>query len=104
MKIWILILMWVLAPGGCRLFFVAKNGDELKGGGVTFHVPTETSSATSGNDGIEFNGESVKAKTDGKTLSVNEKDYGALNSGDVVDLRTKGKVLVNGAERTPVEP
>jgi hypothetical protein len=73
-------------------------------GGVTLQVPTETSNSTSGNDGIEFNGESVKAKTDGKTLSVNEKDYGSLNPGDVVDLRKKGKVLVNGAERTPVEP
>jgi hypothetical protein len=57
-----------------------------------------------GPGGIEFNGESVKAKTDGKTLTVGGKDYGTLKSGDVVNLRAKGKILVNGVERSPVTP
>lgn len=46
----------------------------------------------------------MKAETDGKKLTVNGKDYGALSTGDTVDLREKGKVLVNGAERVPVTP
>jgi len=46
----------------------------------------------------------VKAETDGKTLTVNGEDYGALSTGDTVDLRGKGKVLVNGAERKPAAP
>ncbi|MCW1923345.1 hypothetical protein OKA05_12340 [Luteolibacter arcticus] len=100
----LLPLLAVVLLGSCKFKAVVSSGSELKGEGITFQVPDETSSSSSGSGGIEFNGESVKAKTDGKTLTVDDKDYGALKSGDVVDLREKGKVLVNGAERSPVTP
>jgi hypothetical protein len=88
----------------CKGKFFVSNGAELKGEGITFLVPTETSSSSSGTGGISFDGESVKADTDGKKLTVNGKDYGALSTGDIVDLREKSKVLVNGSERKPVTP
>jgi len=97
-------LLALLALSSCKFKAVVSTGTELKGEGITFQVPDETSSSSSGSGGIEFNGESVKAKTDGKTLTVDGKDYGALKAGDVVNLREKGKVLVNGAERSPVTP
>jgi hypothetical protein len=50
-------------------------------------VPTETSGSSQGDGGITFDGESVKAETDGKKLTVNGKDYGALSTGDKVDVR-----------------
>jgi hypothetical protein len=104
MKWSVLPLLAVLALGSCKFKATVSTGTELKGEGITFQVPDETSSSSSGTGGIEFNGESVKAKTDGKTLTVDGKAYGAMKPGDVVNLREKGKVLVNGAERSPVSP
>jgi len=100
----ILSLLVLSSLTACKIKGGVSNGAELKGEGVTFLVPTETSSASSGDGGITFDGESVKAETDGKTLTVNGEDYGALSTGDTVDLRGKGKVLVNGAERKPAAP
>jgi hypothetical protein len=104
-------MKWPLLPllaialfGSCKFKATVSGGTELKGEGITFQVPDETSSSSSGTGGIEFNGESVKAKTDGKTLTVDGKGYGALKAGDVVNLREKGKVLVNGTERSPATP
>ena len=97
-------LLAVLALGSCKFKAAVSMGTELKGEGITFQVPDETSSSSSGAGGIEFDGESVKAKTDGKTLTVGGKDYGTLKSGDVVNLREKGKILVNDVERSPVIP
>jgi len=102
---WSLIpLLAVVLLGSCKFKAFVSTGTELKGEGITFQVPSETSSSSEGTGGIEFNGESVKAKTDGKTLTVDGKDYGPLKTGDVVNLREKGKVLVNGTERAPVTP
>lgn len=88
----------------CKIKGIVSNGAELNGEEITFLVPTETSSSSSGSGGITFDGESVKAETNGKKLTVNGKDYGALSTGDKVDLREKGKVFVNGAERKPASP
>ncbi len=104
MKYLSISLLAVVLLGSCKFKASISSGTELKGEGITFQVPTESSSSSSGTGGIEFNGESVKAKTDGKTLTVDGKDYGTLKPGDVVNLREKGKVLVNGAERSPVTP
>ena len=105
MKTYILLSLLALSSlTACKFKGIVSNGAELNGEGITFLVPTETSSSSSGSGGITFDGESVKAKTDGKKLTVNGKDYGALSTGDKVDLREKGKVLVNGAERKSVSP
>lgn len=102
MKPYILLsLLALMSLSSCKFEASLSNGEELQGEGVTFLVPTETSSSSSGSGGISFDGESVKAKTDGEKLTVNGKDYGALSTGDTVDLREKGKVLVNGTERKP---
>jgi len=105
MKTYILLSLLALSSlTVCKFKGFVSNGAELTGEGITFLVPTETSSSSSGSGGITFDGESVKAETDGKKLTVNGKDYGALSTGDKVDLREKGKVLVNGVERIPVTP
>lgn len=104
MKWSLLPLLAIALLGSCKFKATVSTGTELKGGGITFQVPDETSSSSSGTDGIEFDGESVKAKTDGKTLTVDGKNYGALKAGDVVNLREKGKVLVNGSERSAATP
>ena len=98
------LLLSLLAFTSCKFKASISGGSELKGEGITFQVPTETSSSTEGTGGISYDGESVKAKTDGKTLTVDGKGYGDLKAGDVVNLREKGKVLVNGAERAPQTP
>ena len=97
MKITFTSIIMILLLSGCKFKASIRNGDELKGEGITFLVPTETSGSSQGTGGIAFDGKSVKAETDGKKLTVNGKNYGALSTGDKVDLREKGKVLVNGA-------
>jgi len=104
MKSLSIALLAVALLGSCKFKAIVSTGTELKGEGITFQVPSESSSSSSGTGGIEFNGESVKAKTDGKTLTVDGKAYGTLKAGDVVNLREKGKVLVNGVERSPATP
>jgi hypothetical protein len=105
MKLNILLpLIAFMSLTACKFKATVGNGQELKGEGITFLVPTENSSSSAGSGGISFDGESVKAETDGKKLTVNGNDYGVLSTGDTVDLREKGKVLVNGALRNPVVP
>ncbi len=105
MKHYILLSLFAfMSLTACKFKATVSNGQELKGEGITFLVPTETSSSSAGTGGISFDGKSVKAETDGKKLTINGKDYGVLTSGDTVDLREKGKVVVNGAERLPVVP
>lgn len=103
MKKYLLFLLLAASSlTACKFKAGISNGAELTGEGITFLVPTETSSSSSGSGGITFDGESVKAKTDGKTLTVNGANYGPLTTGDKVDLRTQGKVTVNGVVRDPV--
>jgi len=104
MKAIIQSIILILLLSGCKFRASLSHGDELKGEGITFLVPSETSGSSQGTGGITFDGKSVKAETDGKKLTVNGKDYGALSRGDKVDLREKGKVLVNGSERNPSSP
>lgn len=104
MKIKIHSIILILLLSGCKFNASLNSGEELKGEGITFLVPMETSSNSQGTGGITYNGKSVKAETDGKKLTVNGKDYGALTTGDQVDLREKDKVLVNRVERKPASP
>jgi hypothetical protein len=97
-------IILILLLSGCDFKASINSGEELKGEGITFLVPNETSSSSQVAGGITYNGTTVKAKTDGKKLTVDGKDYGALSTGDKVDFREKGKVLVNGTERKPATP
>ena len=80
------------------------NHEKLDGAGITFIVPVETSSSTHGSHGITYDGDSVTAETDGKTLTFGGVDYGPLNAGDIVDLSRRDAVRVNGTPRTPPSP
>jgi hypothetical protein len=104
MKIPVAAVLFVLSLSSCKFEAKLTTGSELKGEGITFLVPTESSSASQGTGGIQYEGDSVKASTDGKSLTVDGKNYGTVKAGDVVNLREKGKVLVNGAERPPAAP
>ncbi len=61
----------------------------------------ETSDATTGTPGITYQSERFSAETNGKTLTVNGKDYGALNKGDIVDFYEYPTIKVNGEIRRP---
>ena len=101
MKIRIQSIILMLMLSGCEFKASINSGEELNGEGITFLVPNETSSSSQGTGGITYDSVTVKAKTDGKKLTVDGKDYGTLSTGDKVDFREKGKVLVNGTERKP---
>lgn len=98
-----LVLAASLSLSGCKFEAGIINGEELTGEGITFLVPNESNSSTSGSGGITFDGDSVKAETDGKVLIVNGLNYGTLSLGDIVDLRSPGKVMVNSALRVPAK-
>lgn len=104
MKIAVAGIVLSLLLGSCEFKASVNSGEELKGEGITFIVPKETSSSSQGTGGISYASATVKAKTDGRKLMVDDKDYGPLASGDKVDFREKGKVLVNGTERKSVTP
>ncbi|RYD36285.1 MAG: hypothetical protein EOP86_06395 [Verrucomicrobiaceae bacterium] len=99
-----IILILFLFLSGCEFKTSFSSGEELKGEGITFVVPHETSSYSQGSGGITYSSATVEAKTDGKKLTVGGRDYGALSMGDKVDFREKGRVLVNGVERKPIAP
>ncbi len=84
---------------GCRVG-VNPGGQRFTGAGITFVVPLQTSEVNNGPFGIDYKSDKFNASTDGKTLLVNSKPYGALNPGDVVDFTELGAVRVNGAPRT----
>ena len=66
--------------------------------------PTEVMTSASGDGKFSYSSSSVNVSIDGGKLTVDGKDYGTSAAGDKVDLRNKGKVLVNGAERQAVAP
>ncbi len=74
----------------------------MESGGVTFLVPLETGFASDGDAGFNFDGETLKANTRGGILYVARKSYGSVRRGDVVDLTSHGKVLINGLEKHPL--
>ena len=90
------VLVAAILLFGCHV----PVGPRLTGAGVTFVVPLQTSQADHGSSGINYKSETFTASTDGKTLLVNGKGYGALKVGDVVDFTEPGVVKVNGAVRT----
>jgi len=80
---------------------------EFQVAGCTFTVPPEKSSSkitrSKSSDGkYSYISDSLTVEIDGLHLTVDGKKYGTFADGDKVDFRTKGKVLVNGAERKPV--
>lgn len=101
--IWVLVggVLLVSCSGGLNVKIGPK---ELKGGGITFLVPTETSSSSQLPGSISYRGQTVKAETNGNSLTINGKDYGKLTKGDVVDIRDVSNILVNGKKRNPVSP
>jgi hypothetical protein len=92
----LLLCASTLLLAGCEISFGAKR---VEGGGVTFLVPFENSQAQNGPGGINYKGDSVSARTNGRSLVVDENLYGDLRHGDVVDLTQRGVVKVNGVPR-----
>jgi len=101
LKAWAAASLLALVLAGCEVKVSSSDGKKYEGAGVTFVVPMETSSVQNGPTGIKYEGKSVKAVTDGKTLTVNGKNFGQLQTGDVVDLTAPGVVKVDGVERQP---
>ena len=80
---------------------VSGGGPHYTGAGVTFITRLESAKATYGTDGINYESDTLKAATDGKTLIVNGKSFGKVQPGDTVDFTDSGIVKVNGAVRRP---
>ena len=101
-----LFIMAVLALfiGGCEFRGSVKVGAggprTLESRGVTFLVPWETSSTQDGDFGFKFDGETLQAETKGDILHVGGRSYGPVQRGDVVDLTSAKKVVINGVEKT----
>ena len=93
----------VLLVTGCdvKLGVQAGNNRSYNVRGVKYVVPVETSSHQETPAAFSYTGDSVSFADTGGALLVNGRNYGAVKAGDVVDLTTKGKVLVNGTELTP---
>ena|SRR5688500_12313690 len=49
---------------------------------------------------LEYKGDSVAFTDAGGALQVNGRNFGSVKTGDVVDLTSTGKVLINGTERS----
>ena len=93
----------LLFVAGCdvKLGVQAGNNRSYNVRGVKYVVPIETSSHQETPGAFSYTGDSVSFADTGGALLVNGRKYGAVKAGDVVDLTTKGKVLVNGTEWTP---
>jgi len=89
-----------LALHGCNVT-VSAGGQRFEGAGVIFVMPLQTSDVSNGTFGIDYKSTNLNASTDGRSLLVNGKAYGALKSGDVVDFTQAGSVKVNGVPRGP---
>ena len=98
--------MLALLVAGCDFRSSAKVGvadsKKMESRGVTFLVPVETSSSQDGDFGFNFDGETVKAETKGDTLYVGGKSYGIVKRGDIVDLTSPKKVVINSIEQQPI--
>ena len=80
---------------------VSGRPGHYTGAGVTFLTRLESANATYGTAGINYESKTLKAATDGKTLIVNGKSFGEVQSGDIVDFTESGIVKVNGTVRRP---
>jgi hypothetical protein len=71
----------------------------IAGRGVDYIVPWETSDVEETDTRFKYKGESITVVESGGRLTIDGKEYGAVNKGDKVNLLTKGTVIVNGTER-----
>jgi major membrane immunogen (membrane-anchored lipoprotein) len=69
--------------------------------GVTYAWPKGSGSLT-GPDSVEFTGRNLDCKIAGRTLTINGREFGEFEEGDLVQINSDGSVLVNDAERTPL--
>ena len=78
---------------------------ELQCDGITILVPRprRKSQGSSSGSRIEYDSDRLQFKIEDKRLTFNSQDYGMLVSGDIVDLRQEGIVIVNQLERNPIE-
>lgn len=93
----------LLLVAGCdvKVGVKAQNNRSYNVRGVKYLVPWETSSHQDIPGSFSYSGESVSFKDTQGTLQIDGRNYGSVKAGDVVDLTTKGKVLVNGTQRSP---
>ena len=52
---------------------------------------------------IVFPGRNLNCKVVGRTLTINGRSFGEFKEGDRIHIMPDGKVLVNDAERLPLE-
>ena len=97
----ILFLVLLLSCAGCDFQVTVSEKNRYSGAGIIFEIPLENSDAITGTPGITYQSERFTAETNGKNLTVNGKNYGALNTGDIVDFYEYPTIKVNGEIRRP---
>ena len=95
------LLLGVLA-GGCGKAKMEKKTRSITAAGITYTVPVEKETHGENLQGFSYKGESVSVSESALQLTVDEREYGAIKTGDRVSLLEKGKVYVNGVERKPL--
>lgn len=101
LKDFLLCTALVATLTGCKVSVNTGGGSRLEGAGVVFIVPLESAKSQYGTGGINYQSDTITAITDGKQLVVNGKSYGAVQTGDVVDLTDVRVIKVNAQPRAP---
>lgn len=78
--------------------------EQYEGAGIVFEIPTESSSPVAGQKYMIYEAPQFRAETDGRRLTVDGINYGALRSGDIVNFDSWPNVKVNGEIRSPALP
>lgn len=92
----------LLLVAGCdvKVGVQGQNNRSYNVRGVQYVVPWETSSHEETPGTFKYRGDSVSFTDSQGVLQVNGRNYGTVKTRDVVNLTTKGKVFVNGTERS----
>ena len=87
---------------GCGQAKVEQKQRFITAAGITYLLPVEKETHGENLEGFTYKGESVTVSESGLELTVDDKSYGTLKTGDRVSLIEQGKVYVNGVAREPL--
>lgn len=81
--------------------FVITTPEGMCGNEVEFERRTVAISTRGGDGSLEVASDDNRLRIAKGKVTLNDKDYGAVEKGDRVKVTADGKLLVNGVERQP---
>jgi hypothetical protein len=96
----ILLIATLSCITACEFKVNVSEKNELKGAGIKFQIPMETSAADTSEHKLSYESKRFKAQTDGDKLWIDDASYGSLNHGDIVDFYEYPTIKVNGEIRS----